>query len=181
MTTLAATAAELSAWVRDTRQRTFDLVTDLDDDQIVGPLLAIINPLLWEIAHVAWFQEKWVLRVCGRKKPIRGDGDALYDSAAVAHDTRWSLPLPSREETSAYMREVRDRVLDRLANRDPDPDEAYFIRLSVFHEDMHTEAFTYTRQTLGYPPPRFAASPVAASRIDAGPLTERQAADEVPA
>ena len=26
--------------------------------------------------------------------------------------------------------------------------------LTVFHEDMHDEAFTYTRQTLGYPAPR---------------------------
>src|SRR5262249_37569963 len=26
--------------------------------------------------------------------------------------------------------------------------------LSVFHEDMHAEAFSYTRQTLGYPAPR---------------------------
>src|SRR5262249_43065058 len=25
--------------------------------------------------------------------------------------------------------------------------------LAAFHEDMHDEAFTYTRQTLGYPPP----------------------------
>jgi iron(II)-dependent oxidoreductase len=29
----------------------------------------------------------------------------------------------------------------------------YFIKLSVFHEDMHTEAFTYTRQTLSYSEP----------------------------
>jgi len=27
------------------------------------------------------------------------------------------------------------------------------VRLTVFHEDMHDEAFTYTRQTLGYRPP----------------------------
>src|SRR5262249_44459530 len=30
-----------------------------------------------------------------------------------------------------------------------------FVLLSVFHEDMHDEAFTITRQTLGYPEPRF--------------------------
>src|SRR5262249_41352014 len=41
---------------------------------------------------------------------------------------------------------------------EPDPDLIYFVLLSVFHEDMHTEAFTYTRQTLGYPAPCFTAS-----------------------
>src|SRR5262249_33162301 len=29
-----------------------------------------------------------------------------------------------------------------------------FVLLSIFHEDMHGEAFLYTRQTLAYPAPR---------------------------
>jgi iron(II)-dependent oxidoreductase len=146
--------AELAGWVRDARQRTWDLVADLRDDQLFGPHLAILNPLLWEIGHVAWFQEKWVLRHAGRRPPIRADADALYDSAAVLHDTRWDLPLPDREQTLRYMSEVRDRVVERLERREPSREEIYFVLLSVFHEDMHTEAFTYTRQTLGYPAPR---------------------------
>ena len=55
------TAKELIGWVNDARQRTFDLVADLSDKQIMSPYLSIVNPLLWEIGHVAWFQEKWVL------------------------------------------------------------------------------------------------------------------------
>ncbi len=160
-------ASELSSWVRDARQRTFDLVVDLADEQLFGPLLAIINPLIWEIGHVAWFQERWVLRGIAGRPPIRPDGDALYDSAAVAHDTRWSLPLPSRADTLAYMREVRDGVLERLEAGELSAEEDYFVRLSVFHEDMHDEAFTYTRQTLGYPAPRFSERPDTES-LDAG-------------
>ena len=56
------TAKELIEWVIDARQRTFDLIADLNDKQIMSPYLSIVNPLLWEIGHVAWFQEKWVLR-----------------------------------------------------------------------------------------------------------------------
>ncbi len=146
---------ELVAWVRDARQRSMDLVADLTDEQLIGPQLAIINPFLWEIGHIAWFQEKWVLRHAGGERPLRADADSLYDSAAIAHDTRWDLPLPSREETLAYMRAVRDLVIERIERGKLDDKERYFICLSVFHEDMHTEAFTYTRQTLAYPPPRF--------------------------
>src|SRR5262245_43792143 len=98
--------AELADWVTDARRRTLDLVADLRDEQLLGPHLAIINPLLWEIGHVAWFQEKWVLRHARGRPPLRPDADALYDSAAVAHDTRWDLPLPSRDETLGYMRRV---------------------------------------------------------------------------
>jgi len=145
--------AVLTKWVFDARQRTFELVADLDDSQLLGPRLAIVNPLLWEIGHVAWFQEKWVLRHALGEPPIRPDGDALWDSAAVAHDTRWDLPLPTRAGTLSYLTEVRDRVLDRLAHGGGDPRLLYFALYAVFHEDMHDEAFTYTRQTHGYPPP----------------------------
>jgi iron(II)-dependent oxidoreductase len=164
------TAAQLSEWVRDARERTFELVADLTRDQLLGPRLPIVNPLLWEIGHMAWFQEKWVLRHAGGQRPIREDGDALYDSAAIPHATRWDLPLPSREETLSYMRRVRDRVLDRLRQRQPDEAEVYFFLLSVFHEDMHTEAFTYTRQTLGYAPPRLSAVPGGVPGGGGGPL-----------
>ena len=143
----------LLASIPEARQRSLDLVADLSDEQLLGPRLAIVNPLRWEIAHVAWFQEQWVLRHALGEPPMRADGDALYDSSAVAHDTRWDLPLPSRAETLAYMHEVRDRVLDRLRREAPSPRLLYLALYTVFHEDMHDEAFTYTRQTLGYPAP----------------------------
>src|SRR3712207_8742909 len=46
----------------DTRKRTLELVSDLDDEQMMGPQLRIVNPPLWEIGHLAWFQEYWCLR-----------------------------------------------------------------------------------------------------------------------
>ena len=146
------TATEVGDWVADARSRTLELVADLDDDQIMGPQLDIINPLLWEIGHVAWFHEKWILREALGREPIRADADALWDSIAIAHDVRWSLPLPTRDGTLAYLADVRDGVLDALS-RDPSEELLYVAKYCVFHEDMHTEAFTYTRQTMGYTPP----------------------------
>jgi gamma-glutamyl hercynylcysteine S-oxide synthase len=146
-------AATLAEWVADARRRTIELVDDLGDPQLLGKPLAIVNPLLWEIGHVAWFQERWVLRHALGQEPVRGDGDALYDSSAVHHGTRWDLPLPGRAETYRYLHDVRDRVLEALAVGEPSPELAYHVMYGVFHEDMHVEAFTYTRQTLGYPAP----------------------------
>jgi ergothioneine biosynthesis protein EgtB len=148
-------AAMLVASVKDARRRTLDLIEDLTDEQLLGPALAIINPLLWEIGHVAWFQERWILRHALGWSPIDPRADSLYDSSAVAHDTRWDLPLPPRAETLYYMELVQEQVTEALASGALWPDLAYFVLLTVFHEDMHTEAFTYTRQTLGYPRPRF--------------------------
>jgi iron(II)-dependent oxidoreductase len=163
------TAAQLIDWVCDARSRTLELVDDLDDAQLAVAPLPIVNPFLWELGHVAWFQEKWVLRDRGGSPSLHDNADLLYDSAAIAHDTRWDLPLPDRAATCRYLLDVRDAVVARLQRRSPSGDEVYFNLLSVFHEDMHAEAFTYMRQTLGYPAPRMTA--LSGGRRDASPTS----------
>ena len=162
------TASDLVAMLRDARTRTLELVAGLEASQLLGPKLRIVNPLLWEIGHLAWFHEHFILRHLDGAAPLRTDADRLYDSSAVPHDTRWDLPLPSLEATLGYMAAVEDRLVQRLAGT-PSSDELYLYRLTGFHEDMHGEAFTYSRQSLGWPTPAFAAA-----RVDeapaAGPL-----------
>jgi gamma-glutamyl hercynylcysteine S-oxide synthase len=155
MFTAQPSAADLAVLLRDARSRTLELVADLDDRQMIGPRLAIVNPPLWEIGHVAWFQEFWTLRHLRGRRPLVEGADALYNSADVAHDTRWELRLPSREQTLGYMNAVLEQVIESLGS-DPTPEEIYFHLLVLFHEDMHDEALAYTRQTLGYTPPRLA-------------------------
>lgn len=155
--------------LRDARSRTLELALDLDDAQWLGPRLPIVNPLRWELGHVAWFQERWTLRHARGRSPLRADGDALYDSSKVGHATRWDLPLPDRRATLAYMNEILARSLEAIT----DDEQAYFHWLAVFHEDMHDEAFTYTRQTLGYPAPCFARTMAPALAVAglSGPLS----------
>ena len=67
---------QLAYMLTDTRKRTLELVSDLNDEQMRGPKLRIVNPPLWEIGHLAWFQELWVLRRDegnGRDVDDRGD------------------------------------------------------------------------------------------------------------
>ncbi|TMA83140.1 MAG: DUF664 domain-containing protein, partial [Deltaproteobacteria bacterium] len=92
---------ELVATMRDFRERLLSLVNDLDEQQMIGPRIAIVNPPLWEIGHVAWTQEFWTLRHLRKERPILEHGDRLYNSTDVAHDTRWELLLPSRTDTLA--------------------------------------------------------------------------------
>src|SRR2546423_6835372 len=105
--------SELIRALQEARARTLELVADLSDEQMIGPRLAIVNPLRWEIAHIAWFQEYWVLRHLRRLAPVLSQGDQLYDSARVAHDTRWDLPLPSKAATLDYLQQILDRVLEQ--------------------------------------------------------------------
>jgi iron(II)-dependent oxidoreductase len=142
---------ELISELKAAREHTRRVADDLGGEREFGPRLAIVNPPRWEIGHVGWFQEFWCLRQEGAAS-ILPNADALYNSATVAHDTRWELPLPSFAETQAY----RDAVLERVLHGGADP---YFVALATRHERMHAEAFHYTRQTLGYPAPPLRSAP----------------------
>lgn len=124
------------------------------------PHLATINPPLWELGHIAWFAEWYILREARSSHPAdaqRGSlltrGDDWFDSNTVSHRSRWTLDLPSPGALKTYCHEVLDRTLDRLS-REPGTDEAlYPYRLALAHEDMHGEALLYTMQTLGVAAP----------------------------
>lgn len=154
----SASAVDLSSALQEARERTIELISDLTDEQMIGPRLDIVNPLRWEIGHVAWFQERWILRHFRKRAPVNPQGDQLFDSARIAHDTRWDLPLPTKAQVIAYIQEILRRIQEQPlagdANQEDGYDEAYFFRLALFHEYMHAEAVTYTRQTLGYPNPK---------------------------
>lgn len=153
MSANAPAAEELAGWVTESAGRALQLVADLDDEQMVGPLLPTVNPLIWEIGHLAWFQEKFVLRDACGQEPILPFCDALYDSGAIPHDTRWRLDLPTRAQTVDYVRTVAERVGQQVLRPDAIDVVHHFARYTVHHYDTHTEALTYTRQSLGYAPP----------------------------
>ena len=165
--TRRVTSARLTGMLLDARARTLALLQDLDGAQLMGPRLPTVNPMLWEIGHVAWFYENFILRRHYGQPPLLAGGDALYDSIAIAHDTRWDLPLLPLEETLAYMGRVHEALMERLDDPLASEAESFLYQFAVFHEDMHDEAFLWTRQTLAYPRPRLAATRDAPQ---AGPL-----------
>jgi iron(II)-dependent oxidoreductase len=148
--------ASLASELQASREHLTRITAGLDGVRLLGPKLAIVNPPLWELGHVAWFQEFWCLRRQASDRitdSILRGADKLYDSAKVAHDTRWDLPLPDLKATLGYQATVLERVLRRLEREPEDRNLHYFVQLAMFHEDMHAEAFHYTRQTLAYGDP----------------------------
>ncbi len=161
--------SRLADQLRDSRRRTFQLTDDLTPEQMIGPRnLAIINPLPWEIGHTAYFHELWCLRHRHGLASLHADSDQLYDSVNIAHDIRWDLPIPSLDTVRDYMDQVQARELQLLQSEDDGEEALYLYRYALFHEDMHTEAFTYTRQTLNYPVPLL--QPPMRQPLEAGPL-----------
>jgi len=162
----------LIADLNDARQRTLTLIEGLNSEQLMGKQLNTVNPLLWEIGHIAYFHELWILRHLDNAESFLKQADALYDSINIAHDDRWHLALPSLNETKQYMQQVLQAEIARLQNIETVTEkDIYLTRYALFHEDMHTEAFTYTRRTLNYPAPQFKNSTLTNEHNNAGVLS----------
>jgi gamma-glutamyl hercynylcysteine S-oxide synthase len=149
---------ELADALRDARARTLALYGHLDLAALAVPCIATVNPPIWELGHIAWFQEIWCLRHsraagCPVHRSIYPRADQLWDSSSVPHDSRWHLDLPTVPGVYAYMANTLERTLEALANVRDDADR-YFFELALLHEDMHGEALLMTLQTLGLPAPR---------------------------
>ena len=161
----------LAAALRESRARTWSLVSDLSDAQWLPAPAPGVNPLAWELAHLAWFAEFWVLRgpharhAAGHAlahRPARYAGpDALFDSSRLPHAERWRVALPSRERLNAMLGEQLDACIAAVPRgADADDDAAlYFHRLVLLHEDMHGEAFCWLRAALGLAAPAGMAAP----------------------
>ena len=155
----------LSLALMDARNHTLHLIGQyehaLASSRFVVPRWPELNPPLWELGHIGWFQEWWLGRNLQRQRgaacdpaasrlaSIEPQADRWWDSAQVAHDSRWQLDLPDLAGIKGYLLQTLESSLE-LLEKTPDEDEAlYFYRLVLFHEDMHGEALIYMAQTLG--------------------------------
>lgn len=174
-----ASATQLAAALQDARNYTLALFERFQsaglDDLAQVPYLPIINPPLWELGHIAWFAEWFVLREAASSHPAAARypclltaGDHWFDSGNVAHATRWSLDLPDPATIKKYADEVLTQILNKLAHIADDATALYPYRLVLAHEDMHGEAFAYTLQTLGLAAP----FSMGAMTLSAAPHTE---------
>lgn len=147
----------LAQALRDSRRRTWACVEDLSDAQWQMPPQTGVNPVAWELAHLAWFAEFWILRgptrvaedglVHAARAPAIAGPDALFDSARLAHAQRWQVGLPSRGALADRLAAQLDACLAALPAGDSD-EALYFHRLALFHEDMHGEALLWMRAAL---------------------------------
>ena len=165
--------AALASALQNSRANTWACVQDLTDAQWMPPRHVGVNPIAWELGHMAWFAEYWVLRgphgrddqgfAASPIAPRFTSPDANFDSARLAHAKRWEIALPSRGALKDLMQAQLEACLAALpkgaaraetARTNPASQAAlYHHRLALFHEDMHAEALRWLRATLGYGAP----------------------------
>jgi len=146
-------AALLDGWLLSTNSLTRSILENMRPGDESVAYDAIVNPPHWEFGHLTWFHEFWVHRGGQVSSPsLLPDADYLFNSSEIAHRDRWAISMPPVDALLEYNARVMQKTHELLV-KSIDAEQAYFVQLAIFHQDMHNEAFAYMWQTLGYPAP----------------------------
>ena len=137
------------------RRRTEELLEPLSDEQLTRQVSPLQSPLVWDLAHIGYFEELWLLRRVAGRDALSPEYDELYDSFAHARAERGQLPILQPEAARAYVGDVRGAVLELLPdlsfdNGDPLLREAFVAGMVVQHELQHAETMAQTLALAGW-------------------------------
>ncbi|WP_319449944.1 MULTISPECIES: ergothioneine biosynthesis protein EgtB [unclassified Mycobacterium] len=121
------------------RERTLRLV-EFDDAELFRQYDPLMSPLVWDLAHIGWQEELWLLRGNdpARAGLLEPQLERCYDAFLNPRASRVDLPLLSPSEARSYCATVRNKALDTL-DALPDDGDEFTFGLVVSHENQHDE------------------------------------------
>jgi iron(II)-dependent oxidoreductase len=158
----ANSKAAITERLAEARERTFELIEPLDDEQLNTVYSPILSPLAWDLGHIANFEELWLVQTIAEREPMHGDLGRFYDAIENPRVTRGQLPILRDAELRAYMADVRERTLEVLDSVAIGPDaedpllrEGFVYEMLLAHEHQHNETMLQLLQMVeGYEPLR---------------------------
>ena len=144
------THAIIAQRLEEARARTLQLIEPVSDDDLRMQHDPLMGPILWDLGHIAHFEELWLLRnLDGPVEFVEMPG--MYNPFEYPRRVRASLPLPTRDASVRTMMEIRERVLERLyrvdlSSDDPLLRDGYVYEMVLQHEYQHDETILQTLQ-----------------------------------
>ncbi len=162
VTATASSKEAIADRLAEARQRTYELIEPLDDEQLNRVYSPILSPLAWDLGHIANFEELWLVQTIGERAPLHGELGRFYDAIENPRKTRGELPILRNAELRAYLADVRERTLEVLDEievnsnvADPLLRDGFVYEMLIAHEHQHNETMLQLLQMVdGYEPPR---------------------------
>jgi gamma-glutamyl hercynylcysteine S-oxide synthase len=171
--------------LEEARERTLWLVEPVSVEDLERVHSTLLSPLVWDLGHIAAFEDLWLCQQAGGLEPLRADLSDVYDATLTPRSNRGDLPYLDHADALAYMREVRERALEVLGGADLSADadrltaHGFVWEMLVQHEHQHNETmlqtlslaapgvFTPQPRPLPAPPPGLRGPDMV--RVDGGP------------
>jgi iron(II)-dependent oxidoreductase len=132
------------------RRRTLELVAHLSEEQLERQLSPIMSPLVWDLAHIAAYEDLWLAHRHAGLELLRPDLAELYDAFETPRERRGEIELLDTVEAKAYMRAVSERVAAALEEHGVG--DGLMYEMVVRHELQHTETMRQTMALAGLLP-----------------------------
>jgi iron(II)-dependent oxidoreductase len=181
LTTTRHDKSSIASHLERARHRSLGLLAPLSEDAQTRQHSPLMSPLIWDLAHVANYEELWLLRsVAGIS--LAPHLDEVYNPFENPRAIRSTLPFLGPAEARRYAADVRGHALDVLDGVELDPThrllaDGFVYGMVIQHEHQHDETMLAALQLMPLPyPPALAAPPPAP--VGAGP-TAAAGSDEV--
>ncbi|MCW2954560.1 MAG: hypothetical protein JWQ48_3730 [Conexibacter sp.] len=152
----------------ETRERTLALVGHLDDAALERVHTPLLSPLVWDLGHIAAFEDLWAVHRFASMPLLRPDLAHVYDAFETPRAGRGALPYLRRSDALDYLAAVRERTCALIEQRDVG--DGLLHELVIRHEQQHDETMLQTFQLAHLPAPpggRVVPGPPAADAPDA--------------
>lgn len=136
----------VAAALTKARSYTLRLIDGLPLEALHRPLGPFMSPLIWDLGHIAAYEDLWLSHRCAGSALLRPDLASVYDAFETPRATRVDVPLLAYGDALSFMQEVRDRTLTTLADRGPHP---VFHEMVLRHELQHTETMLQAMRLSG--------------------------------
>src|SRR3954468_7928120 len=111
MPTDVVTGEALATTLGAVRERTLALVAHLSDEDLERVLDPLMSPLVWDLAHIAAYEDLWLCHRHGGMALLHPELAALYDAFETPRAVRGDLLLLDAAGARSYLDDVRGRSL----------------------------------------------------------------------
>ena len=147
-----ASAEEVAEALEETRDRTLALVASVSDEDLERVHSKLMSPLVWDLGHIAAFEDLWLVHRFGKRPLLREDLAEIYDAFETPRAHRGDLEFLRPDAARQYLADVRGEtlaVIDEMGT-------AGLHEMVLGHEQQHNETMLQTLQLArlsGYRPP----------------------------
>jgi iron(II)-dependent oxidoreductase len=146
----SAAPEEALAALDTVREQTLALVGHLSEEELSEVLSPIMSPLVWDLAHIAAYEDLWLVNRHGGMDLLRPELAELYDAFETPRSVRGEVELLVPTQARSYLRDVRERTAEALTLVGVGDGGLY--ELVLRHELQHTETMRQTMALAGLLP-----------------------------
>lgn len=132
------------------RERTLDRISGLAEHDLERVHSPIMSPLVWDLGHIAAYEDLWLAHRHGGRPLLRPDLAGLYDAFETPRAVRGEIATLAPRAACEYLAAVRERSTETLLAEGLG--DGAICEMVLRHELQHSETMRQTMAIAGLLP-----------------------------